>query len=116
MAALSNSRNTPEMADGGRIRVLPVEANTTFISAESVGAYNCPLPAERAGRTPPARVTTRNRARPRPIVKTRMPGIPTITRRGTTRCAIRRQAVVAERRRPLGSRPRRTLCADDSPR
>jgi hypothetical protein len=28
MAALSNSRNTPEMADGGRMRVLAVEANT----------------------------------------------------------------------------------------
>jgi len=30
MAALSNSRNTPEMADGGRMRVLPVEANTNI--------------------------------------------------------------------------------------
>lgn len=30
MAALSTSRNTPEMADGGRIRVYPVEANTTI--------------------------------------------------------------------------------------
>lgn len=29
MAALTSSRNTPEMADGGRIRVYPVEANTT---------------------------------------------------------------------------------------
>ncbi len=29
MAALTNSRNTPEMADGGRIRVINVEANTT---------------------------------------------------------------------------------------
>src|ERR1700719_1265189 len=28
MAALTNSRNTPEMADGGRMRVYPVEANT----------------------------------------------------------------------------------------
>lgn len=30
MAALTTSRNTPEMADGGRIRVLNVEANTTI--------------------------------------------------------------------------------------
>ncbi len=29
MAALTNSRNTPELGDGGRIRVLGVEANTT---------------------------------------------------------------------------------------
>ncbi len=30
MAALTNSRNTPELGDGGRIRVLGVEANTTI--------------------------------------------------------------------------------------
>jgi|SRR5579872_1604095 len=30
MAALTSSRNTPEMADGGRIRVINVEANTTI--------------------------------------------------------------------------------------
>ncbi len=30
MAALTNSRNTPEMADGGRMQVYPVEANTTI--------------------------------------------------------------------------------------
>jgi hypothetical protein len=29
MAALTNSRNTPELADGGRTQVYPVEANTT---------------------------------------------------------------------------------------
>ncbi len=29
MAALTNSRNTPEMGDGGRFRVYPVEANTS---------------------------------------------------------------------------------------
>jgi hypothetical protein len=29
MAALTNSRNTPEFADGGRMQVYPVEANTT---------------------------------------------------------------------------------------
>jgi hypothetical protein len=29
MAALTNSRNTPELADGGRIRVINVEANST---------------------------------------------------------------------------------------
>ena len=30
MAALTNARNTPEMADGGRMRVYPVEANTNI--------------------------------------------------------------------------------------
>ncbi len=30
MAALTNSRNTPEMADGGRMQAYPVEANTTI--------------------------------------------------------------------------------------
>jgi|SRR5579862_4888710 hypothetical protein len=30
MAALTSSRNTPEMADSGRIRVINVEANTTI--------------------------------------------------------------------------------------
>jgi hypothetical protein len=30
MAALSNSRNTPEMADGGRLRVFRVEANSNI--------------------------------------------------------------------------------------
>ncbi len=30
MAALTNSRNTPEMADGGRMQVYPVEANTVI--------------------------------------------------------------------------------------
>jgi hypothetical protein len=30
MAALTNSRNTPEMADGGRTQVYPVESNTTI--------------------------------------------------------------------------------------
>lgn len=29
MAALTNSRNTPELADGGRMQVYPVESNTT---------------------------------------------------------------------------------------
>lgn len=29
MAALTNSRNTPELADGGRMQLYPVEANTT---------------------------------------------------------------------------------------
>jgi hypothetical protein len=36
MAALTNSRNTPEMADGGRIRVLNVEANTTIFLGSMV--------------------------------------------------------------------------------
>lgn len=30
MAALTNSRNTPELADGGRMQVYPVEASTTI--------------------------------------------------------------------------------------
>jgi len=30
MAALTNSRNTPELADAGRMQVYPVEANTTL--------------------------------------------------------------------------------------
>ncbi|MGH7001744.1 MAG: hypothetical protein ACREEA_09590, partial [Stellaceae bacterium] len=30
MAALTNSRNTPEFADDGRMQVYPVEANTTI--------------------------------------------------------------------------------------
>src|SRR5579859_4495074 len=30
MAALTNSRNTPEFADDGRMQVYPVEANTTL--------------------------------------------------------------------------------------
>ncbi|MGH7916426.1 MAG: hypothetical protein ACREQE_03080 [Candidatus Binataceae bacterium] len=30
MAALTNSRNTPELADGGRLQVYPLEANTTI--------------------------------------------------------------------------------------
>src|SRR5271156_6583863 len=30
MAALTNSRNTPELADGGRTQVYPVEANSTI--------------------------------------------------------------------------------------
>ena len=30
MAALTNARNTPEMADGGRMRVYPVEANSNI--------------------------------------------------------------------------------------
>ena len=36
MAALTNSRNTPEMADGGRIRVINVEANTTVFLGSMV--------------------------------------------------------------------------------
>jgi hypothetical protein len=30
MAALTNSRNTPELADGGRMQIYPIEANTTI--------------------------------------------------------------------------------------
>jgi hypothetical protein len=51
MAALTNSRNTPEMADGGRIRVLNVEANTTVFLGSMV-AINA------AGNAVPASATT----------------------------------------------------------
>lgn len=51
MAALTNSRNTPEMADSGRIRVFNVEANTT-IYLGSIVAINA------AGNAVPASATT----------------------------------------------------------
>ena len=51
MAALSNSRNTPEMADGGRMRVFPVEANTNIYLGGMV-ALNA------AGNAVPASATT----------------------------------------------------------
>ena len=51
MAALSNSRNTPEMADGGRMRVYPVEANTNIYLGGMV-ALNA------AGNAVPATATT----------------------------------------------------------
>src|SRR5260370_36632453 len=51
MAALSNSRNTPEMADGGRMRVFPVEANTNIYRGGIV-ALNA------AGNAVPAAATT----------------------------------------------------------
>ncbi|HEY6417596.1 MAG TPA: hypothetical protein VIX59_01225 [Candidatus Binataceae bacterium] len=51
MAALTNSRNTPEMADGGRMRVYPVEANTN-IYLGSIVALNA------AGNAVPASATT----------------------------------------------------------
>jgi hypothetical protein len=51
MAALTTSRNTPEMADGGRIRVFPVEANTNIFLGAMV-ALNA------AGNAVPASATT----------------------------------------------------------
>src|ERR1700675_1472710 len=51
MAALTNSRNTPEMADGGRMRVYPVEANTNIYLGGMV-AVNA------AGNAVPASATT----------------------------------------------------------
>ena len=36
MAALTNSRNTPEIADDGRIRVFGVEANTNVFLGRMV--------------------------------------------------------------------------------
>jgi hypothetical protein len=37
MAALTNSRNTPEFADDGRLQAYPVEANTTIYLGSMVG-------------------------------------------------------------------------------
>src|SRR5258708_23117722 len=51
MAALTNSRNPPEMADGGRMRVYPVEANTNIYLGGMV-ALNA------AGNAVPASATT----------------------------------------------------------
>ena len=51
MAALTNARNTPEMADGGRMRVYPVEANTNVYLGGMV-ALNA------AGNAVPASATT----------------------------------------------------------
>lgn len=51
MAALTSSRNTPEMADGGRMRVCPVEANTNIYLGGMV-ARNA------AGNAVPASATT----------------------------------------------------------
>src|ERR1700722_3928909 len=51
MAALTNSRTTPEMADGGRMRVYPVEANTNVYLGGMV-ALNA------AGNAVPASATT----------------------------------------------------------
>jgi len=51
MAALTSSRNTPEMADGGRIRVVNVEANTTVFLGSMVAI-------DAAGNAVPASATT----------------------------------------------------------
>jgi hypothetical protein len=51
MAALSNSRNTPEMADGGRMRVLPVAADTTVYLGSMVAL-------DASGNAVPASATT----------------------------------------------------------
>lgn len=51
MAALTNARNTPEMADGGRMRVYPVEANSNIFLGGMV-ALNA------AGNAVPASATT----------------------------------------------------------
>ncbi|HYR80437.1 MAG TPA: hypothetical protein VEO55_10560 [Candidatus Dormibacteraeota bacterium] len=72
MAALSNSRNTPEMADGGRMRVLPVEANTN-IYLGGIVALNT------AGNAVPASATTTTANAQRVVgraeyVKNGMPG------------------------------------------
>ncbi|HXN85794.1 MAG TPA: hypothetical protein VN867_06960 [Candidatus Binataceae bacterium] len=53
MAALTNSRNTPEMADEGRIRVLGVEANTTVFlgSMVAINAAGNAVPASATSTT-----------------------------------------------------------------
>ena len=51
MAALTNARNTSELADGGRMRVYPVEANTN-IYLGGIVALNA------AGNAAPASATT----------------------------------------------------------
>jgi hypothetical protein len=51
MAALTNARNTPEMADGGRMRTYPVEANTN-VYLGGIVALNA------AGNAVPASATT----------------------------------------------------------
>ena len=51
MAALTNARNTPEMADGGRMRVFPVEANTNVYLGGIVAL-------DAAGNAVPASATT----------------------------------------------------------
>jgi hypothetical protein len=51
MAALTSSRNTPEMGDGGRFRVYPVEANTSIFLGGMVAL-------DAAGNAVPASATT----------------------------------------------------------
>ncbi len=51
MAALTKARNTPEMADGGRMRVYPVEANSNIFLG-GMAALNA------AGNAVPASATT----------------------------------------------------------
>ena len=51
MAALTSARNTPEMADGGRMRVYPVEANTNVYLGGMVAL-------DAAGNAVPASATT----------------------------------------------------------
>ncbi len=51
MAALTNARNTPEMAGGGRMRVYPVEANTNIYLGGIVAL-------DAAGNAVPASATT----------------------------------------------------------
>ncbi|HUN58007.1 MAG TPA: hypothetical protein VMU41_07820 [Candidatus Binataceae bacterium] len=58
MAALTNSRNTPELGDGGRIQVYPVEANTT-IYLGSIVALNGNGNAVPASSTPGLKVIGR---------------------------------------------------------
>ena len=58
MAALSSSRNTPEMADHGRTQIYPVEANTTVYLGSMV-ALNANGNAVPASSTPGLRIVGR---------------------------------------------------------
>ena len=51
MASLTNSRNTPELADGGRLRIFDVEANTAIYLGAIVAVNS-------AGHAVPASATT----------------------------------------------------------
>src|SRR5690242_19415085 len=58
MAALTSSRNTPEMSDFGRMQVYPVEANTTIYLGSMV-ALNANGNAVPASSTPGLRIVGR---------------------------------------------------------
>ena len=61
MAALTSSRNTPEMSDFGRMQVYPVEANTTIYLGSMV-ALNANGNAVPASANVTGRMTARRSA------------------------------------------------------